>query len=384
MILVQKSCSKFLFLLCLFGFSSAAFSLTDNYPQLFVEGMKDKKIPGAAYAVVKGGEVVELETYGIKAKGRAGKVDADTIFRLASVSKTFSASLAALLVKDGDLTWDTKVSPFVPAFQLKKKGHAEALELRHLMSHTVGLMPNSYDNMIEDGWDVPKIVPRFKRLNPMCSPGRCYGYQNVAFSLLEPMVEQSTNRQFEDLIDERLLKPLAMTSTTVGMNGYASALNKALPHRNTSRGWVRTKVKPNYYNVSPAAGVNASIKDMTMWLKAHMGYAPNVLPDEVLTTLREKQIRTKRELYKRQWRSYLSDAHYGYGWRIYNFDGHEVIMHAGGVAGFRSIISYSPELDTGHVMLMNAESRIIDDLTAQFWDNEFEQNPMNSQVSASR
>ena len=346
---------------------------SDNYPKLFVEGMRDKKIPGAAYAIVKNGEVTQLNTFGIRAKGQKAKVNEDTVFRLASVSKTFSASLAGLLVRDGALSWDTKVSPFVPAFQLKKRGHAEALELRHLLSHTVGLMPNSYDNMIEDGWDIPKIVPWFRRLDPMCGPGRCYGYQNVAFSLMEPMIEQTTERQFEELIEERLLKPLDMRTASVGMAGYINAENKALPHRNTRRGWVRTKVKPNYYNVAPAAGVNASINDMIVWLKAHMGYAPNVLPEDVLAALREKQVRTKRELYKRQWRSYLTDAHYGYGWRIYDFNGHEVVMHAGGVAGFRSIISYSTELDVGHVMLMNAESRVIDDLTAQFWDQQFTQ-----------
>lgn len=346
---------------------------SDSYPRLFADGMRDKKIPGAAYAIVKNGEVTQLQTFGIRAKGRKARVDEDTVFRLASVSKTFSASLAGLLVREGSLSWDTKVSPFVPAFQLKKRGHAEALELRHLLSHTVGLMPNSYDNMIEDGWDIPKIVPWFGRLDPMCGPGRCYGYQNVAFSLMEPMIEQTTEQKFEVLIEERLLEPLNMRSASVGMAGYTSAENKALPHRNTRRGWVRTKVKPHYYNVSPAAGVNASINDMIVWLKAHMGYAPNVIPEDVLQALREKQVRTKRELYKRQWRSYLTDAHYGYGWRIYDFNGHEVIMHAGGVAGFRSIISYSTELDVGHVMLMNAESRVIDDLTAQFWDRQFTQ-----------
>lgn len=354
------------------------------YHEHFLAGMAAKKIPGAAYAIVEGDKTVVSEVYGVRALKSPAKVTPETVFRMASVSKTFSAGLTAMLVEEGVLSWEDKVTDFVPNFRLHKVGHTDALEIRHLLSHRVGLMPNAYDNMIEDGWSLKKILPRFKRLDPICEPGRCYGYQNIAFSLIEPIIEQRTHRPFAALIKERIFDPLQMRDASVGLAGYMSHANRADPHLNTRKGWYRTKVKPDYYNVAPAAGVNASLNDMVKWLSSNMGNRPDVVSASLVDTVSAKQVRTKRELYKRQWRPYLTDAYYGLGWRIYNFEGHEVVMHAGGVAGFRSIISYSKELGIGHVMMMNAESRVIDDLTAQFWDGVFKQPELEKSVAAAR
>lgn len=357
---------------------------TAAYDRLFRTSMQDKKIPGAAYAIVEMGEPLKVGTFGTRAKGRKLPVTEDTVFRLASVSKTFSASLVAKLVEEGQLSLDTKVAPFVPVFQLKKKGHAEQIEVSHLLSHTVGLTPDSYDNMIEDGWDLPKILPRFKRLAPICAPGKCYGYQNIAFSLVEPIVEATVEDEFNSLMQERILTPLGMQTASIGMKGYLEKDDRAHPHVNTRRGWYRTKVKPHYYNVSPAAGVNASIKDMVKWVESYLGWYPEVISPGVIDMVTEKRVRTKRELYKRQWRPYLEDAHYGLGWRIYDFGEHEIVMHAGGVSGFRSIVSFSEEYGVGLVILMNAESRVIDDLTAQFWDTQFKERGGATTVAAAR
>ena len=369
------------FTLLLGGFAVHAVDTT-AYELAFKVGMKDKKIPGAAYAIIEMGEPLKIGVFGTRAKGKNLPVTADTVFRLASVSKTFSSSLTAMLIKEGQLSLDTKVLPFVPAFRFKKKGHTEKLQLRHLLSHTVGLTPNAYDNMIEDGWGLPKILPRFNRLSPVCAPGACYGYQNIAFSLVKPIVESTSDNSFETLIERRLLAPLGMKNASIGLDGYLEKADRAEPHVNTRRGWYKTKVKPNYYRLSPAAGINASISDMVKWVEGYLGWYPEVISPGVIDLVTEKRIRTKRELYKRQWRPYLADAHYGLGWRIYNFGDHEIIMHAGGVSGFRSIVSFSQELGIGLVILMNAESRIVDDLTAQFWDTQFKQLAKQQSISA--
>jgi len=352
------------------------------YDKTFMAAMKNKKIPGAAYAIIKMGEPLKTGVYGTRSKGKNLPVTTDTVFRLASVSKTFSSSLTAMLIEEGQLSLETKVSPLVPTFQLKKKGHAEKLTLQNLLSHTVGLTPNAYDNMIEDGWDLPKILPRFKRLSPVCAPGACYGYQNIAFSLVKPIVESTSDSSFEALIEQRILSPLGMKNASIGIDGYLAKTDRADPHLNTRRGWYRTKVEPNYYRLSPAAGVNASISDMVKWVEGYLGWYPEVISPGVINLVTEKRIRTKRELYKRQWRPYLKDAHYGLGWRIYNFGDHEIVMHAGGVAGFRSIVSFSKEFGIGFVILMNAESRVIDDLTAEFWDAQFKKTAKKSVNSA--
>ena len=143
---------------------------------------------GLSVAVVSGGEVAWESHHGVREQGAAAKVDGDTIYRLASLSKGFSASLAALLVEDGKLTWNTPATRFAPDLQLMD---ARPPTLEHLLSHRTGLPPNAYDNLLEAGIPVPNIVSRLGEVDPICPVGSCYGYQNITYALVEPAIEQS-------------------------------------------------------------------------------------------------------------------------------------------------------------------------------------------------
>jgi len=347
--------------------ASTANTAVSSFDQKFKSAIAEHNIPGAAYAIVKDGKIISIKAYGNRALGARLPIDKNTVFRLASVSKTFSAELAAMLVAEGKFGWDDQIIDYVPNFKLQTAGHAKRLKIDHILSHSTGLTPNAYDNMLEDGWALTKIIPRFKRLKPICKPGDCYGYQNILYSFIQPVIEKTTNTRFEDVMRARIFKPLGMTHSSVGLEGYLSASNRAEPHVLTRSGWHRTSVKPDYYSVAPAAGVNASIEDLAKWVRAQMGYNSDVLDVALLDTVTKKRVHTKREVYKRMWRPHLDDAHYGYGWRIYSIGGEDIIMHGGGVSGFRSLVAYSKDRGIGHVMLMNAESRSIDKLAADFW-----------------
>ncbi|MBL4638905.1 MAG: beta-lactamase family protein, partial [Kordiimonadaceae bacterium] len=338
------------------------------------------KIPGAAYAIIKSGDVSSIGTAGTRAAGANLPITENTVFRIASVSKTFSAELAALLIADGKFGWDDKVIDAVPAFRVATKGHAERVKVKHLLSHSVGLTPNSYDNMLEDGWALEKIIPRFRSLKPVCKPGSCYGYQNIAFSFIQPVIEKATGQRFETLMQKRIFDPLEMNDSSLGFESYLSASDRAEPHVYTRKGWYRVTVKPDYYNVAPAAGVNASVVDMAKWVRAQMGYNSDVLPDAMLQTVTEKRVKTRREMRKRVWRPHLKEAHYGYGWRIYTLGDEDIIMHAGGVSGFRTLIGYSKKRGIGLVLLANAETRSITQLGADFWSRLLKE-PLVSPIS---
>ena len=131
--------------------------------------------------------------------------------------------------------------------------------------------------------------------------------------------------------------------------------------------WRTVEVEDDYYKVAPAAGVNASITDLSKWLIANMGHQPEVLSPQLLTELTTPRIKTKKDLRRRHWKKYLTDAHYGYGWRIYQFNGSPIIYHSGWVSGFRADIGYSPALDIGFAVLINAESNVINKISSDFW-----------------
>ena len=101
--------------------------------------------------------------------------------------------------------------------------------------------------------------------------------------------------------------------------------------------------------------------------KVALSNKPEVLPPEMVENLFLPRVKTRRELYRKQWRSLLSDAHYGLGWRVYQLGDEQLIYHGGWVSGFRADVAFSPQHDIGFVVLLNAESGGISELTTRFW-----------------
>ena len=351
-----------------------------NFKKDFLVQLKENKVPGGAYAIIKDGEIIAMEGVGVRALGSNQKVDEDTVFRLASVSKTFAAGLTAKLVEDHKFNWDDKIVDYIPEFRFKSKSYSSNLTVNHIMSQSSSLVHNAYDNLIEANYPMPKIIDKFKEIDPMCKLGQCYGYQNVLYSLIQLVIEKSTNSSYTDLMHKNIFDPLEMDHSSLGYESFLETENHAEPHVLTRRGWVKTKVKPSYYNILPAAGVNASVSDMTKWVMAQMGHYPETYSTNVIDTVTTKRIRTRKEMRKRNWRSVLKNAHYGYGWRIYDLGGEELVYHGGSVAGFRSEVAYSKEKELALVILLNAETRMGSELNAEFWSEIYKPEPKKQVV----
>lgn len=337
-----------------------------EFDRYFRQLMKEANIPGGAYVIVDGDHVVAMDTYGVRVRGKRDKVDRNTIFRLASVSKTFAGSMAAVLAHEKKFNWTDKVVRYVPDLSFKTPSLSRQLQVQHLLSHSSGLTPNAYDNYLENNQPLSKILPKFANIDPRCAPGKCYGYQNVLFSLIEDVIYQATGVTYARQLKERFFIPLKMENASLGWESFMASNNRAAPHVQTGRGWRPVKVEKEYYLAAPAAGINASIADMAQWLKAQMGYFPKVLSPEVIQDMTTERVETQRHMRHRIWRDYLSHAGYGLGWRLYTIGDDRIIYHGGWVAGFRAAVAYSEKQKIGIAILMNAESRVIADLTANF------------------
>ncbi|MCL1123846.1 serine hydrolase domain-containing protein [Shewanella surugensis] len=359
-------------------------TISDDFKQQFHQSLKESKVPGGAFVIVEDDHILKLSTYGKRHKNSSLDINADTVFRLASVSKTFAGTLTSQLVHEHKLNWQQPITQYLPEFSLANPKQSQQITLAHIIGQSTGLMPNSYDNMIDANVKLDKIVPKFAKLNPICSPGKCYGYQNVAFSFIQPAIEQQTGQEYARLLEQRIFTPLNMHSASVGFEAFSQEINRAEPHIKTRSGFKQVTVNPNYYQLAPAAGVNASITDMAQWLMANLGTRPNVISPDVLQDITTPGVRTSKELKRREWKHYLDDAHYGKGWRVYEFEGNPLIYHAGWVAGYVAEIAYSPELKLGMVMLMNAESRVISKLGSHFWHAVFKQGAKQISVQTSQ
>lgn len=326
--------------------------------------MKKKRIPGAAISIVKPNFPSIALGLG-KTKLRNGTpVNATTRFRLASVSKTFAGSLSAKLATNGEFLLRDPVSKYLPDFKLADG--KSPLRIYHLLSHSSGLVPNAYDNLIESRMTYPKIVEKLAKVDPICKPGKCYGYQNVMFSLIGEVTKKSTGKSYEKWLEDDIFKPLRMQHASVGYDGMVQDKNYALPHVMGRKKWITARLKPHYYKVAPAAGVNASASDMVQWLKAQLGEFPHVLNADALTKQTHSYTKTKKELKRRVWKKKLNEAHYGLGWRIYDYDGEEVFYHSGWIQGYRADIVVIPKLKIGFSLMLNAEAGLINELTTDF------------------
>jgi beta-lactamase class C len=308
---------------------------------------------GLAVGVVENGRITFLSGYGETLAGSGDPVTPDTVFRWASVSKGVASTMVAKLAEDGKLSLNAPVAQY--ATTLKLPGGAEnRATVGDLLSHRLGLYRNAYDNKLEEGQDTRFLRQTLAQLNLICQPGTCWSYQNVAYDGSSEIVEKVTGKPFGDALKERLFDPIGMTSASVTRQGLVGARSWARPH---TAGRQPLEVLDTYYRVPAAGGVNSNIKDLSLWMLAQVGAMPDVLSPELLSTIHAPLVKTPGERGRmRKFLERLSQADYGYGWRSYDYAGHRIVGHRGGVSGYRSLILFDPTRKSGVVALWNSNS----------------------------
>ena len=318
-----------------------------------------QRVPGLALALVKDGRVISARGYGITDTGGAEPVDAHTVFRLASLSKGFAGTLTGLMVSEGALRWDSRVTDYLPGFRLQDPYASQQLTVADVLSHRVGLPHNSFDRDLEHYEAYSALTHRLANVPLKCQPGDCYAYQNIAFSLVGDVLGAATGTNYSEAVERRLFAPLGMQDASLGLNGIHSSARWARPHVRGGGGWVSVDPKSTYYQVAPAAGVNASASDMAQWLIAQTGHRPDVLPEPLLATLHAPIVATPGETRSSRWRrERLNSASYALGWRVYDYAGHPLVFHGGAVQGYRAAIAMLPDRDFGIALLWNSESSL--------------------------
>jgi beta-lactamase class C len=326
-------------------------------------------VPGVAVAVVHGDRTRLAKGYGRTGGANGERIDDRTVFRIASLSKGFAGTLAGLLVEDGALRWDMPLDQQLPTFQLADAAGSTRLTVRDALAHRMGLKYHTFDRDLEGDTPYPLLAARLNQAPLLCAPGECFGYQNVAFSLIGDVVFAVTGDFYTRQVELRLFAPLGMEDTTFGRDGLEGSARWARPHVRAGRGWTPVRPRENYYRVPPAAGINASIHDMAIWSKAQLGHHPEVLSTAMLNDLHAPLVRTPDQLSGSPWRrTRLRNAHYGTGWRVFDYDGEPLVYHAGAVQGYRGMIGLLPRRDVGIVVLWNSESALPSGLMPTFLD----------------
>ena len=329
--------------------------------------------PGVAIAIVQDTSVIYLKGFGIREIGKKDSIDTHTVFRLASVSKCFAPVLTGLLVEDGILSWDDRIVKHVPDFLLKSQAYTDSLTIRHVLSHTTGLPYHTYTNLVEEGMDLKSMIALLRDVNLTNKPGDIYSYQNVAFSVIAEVVKSATGKSYEEVMAERIFRPLKMGDASMSYADILLNKNVAHPHHLWKKGWKVTSINDTYYNVAPAGGVNASISDMAALIKVLLGTRKDFIKDTTLDEIFTPAVKAKAK--NRNFRRWIdrADSYYALGWRVLNFKSDTLLYHGGYVNGYRSEIAINRKNKIGICVLSNGPGSLIDNSVPYFFKLYFSQ-----------
>lgn len=318
--------------------------------------------PGVAIAVVKDGKVVFQQGWGVLKLGEAARIDEHTRFQVASNTKAMTAATIAMLVDEGKLSWDDPVADHLPWFRLGGDPYvSRELRVRDLLCHRSGLSLGAGDLLwFHSDYPVAEIVRRLRYIAPATSFRSSYAYDNVLYLVAGELVKAVTGQEWQDVATARVLQPLGMNETVVGIDRVALSRNVAFPH---GRLGGRMQLVPfdSVLNTLAAGGVLASVSDWSRWMQVQLDsgrtatgrlwsagqtrimWSPHIDigigdPPAALQPLRP---------------NFLA---YGLGWALRDYRGLKVVTHDGGLAGMLSRTLLIPEKRLGVVVLTNAET----------------------------
>ena len=325
--------------------------------------VSDFGVPGAAVTVVGVGTSPRFFVSGVLGTEDNRPVTPETSFDIASVTKGFTGTLAAILVGEGVVTWDTRVRDVLPEFQLKDAVATQNATLRDLLAHRTGMGRNSLPgfNLAEDpSW----WLPRLRFLEPDGEFRDRDHYSGVMVTVAGLMLERAAGSTWDELLRERLLNPLGMVGTTIGPPDAANS-NLALPHLRVDGETVAGPMIVSAPDVMQS-GLYSTAEDMGRWFDflldaGRVGDSQLVSPTSLAETW-TPQMALRRPFNPGN----PGVSAFGLGWQVGARHGQRMLSHAGGGAGSTSYIALLPELGVGVAVLTNSALNPIPDL-ASYW-----------------
>lgn len=323
--------------------------------------LDDWKAPGIALAVVKDDEVVFAKGYGVRTVGGRERVDAHTVFAIASTSKAFTAAAIAMLVDEGRLGWEDRVVDRLPGFRLSDPYASQELRVRDLLAHRSGL-PRGDRLWYASPFGRQEVLRRIRLLEPESSFRSRYGYQNIMFLAAGELIPAVTDTSWDDFLRTRIFEPLGMERTRTTIRGLGSLGNLATPHGMIDGAVVAIPWR-NFDNLGGAGSIVSSVADMAQWLRLQLGKGAfegrRLFSDSVAREMHTAQTAIPgSEADTRVFPETHLQA-YGLGWFLQDYRGRLVVRHSGSLDGMRTHVILVPEEALGVVAMTNlAESRV--------------------------
>lgn len=326
-------------------------------------------IPGAAVAIVQNGEVIYMNGFGVRDRETEAPVDAETLFAIASTTKTMTTVTMASLVEDDVFNWDTPVVDVLPQFEVADSEMTQSITMENLVCACSGVPRRDYEFFFNGAeLTAQDIVEQLATFEFFTDFGETFQYSNqmVATGGYAAAAANSTDYSdlfsgYVDLVNARVLDPVGMSSTTFDFDTAVASDNVASPYiTKLGEGYVPAQfsIERPIIPAAPAGGLWSNVTDMTQYVITLLngGATPDgtqIVTPESLEMLWEPQVQISAQ------------DDYGLGFIVSDYFGVRVISHAGNLVGYTSEMAFLPEADLGFIMLTNARTTNTINVTAR-------------------
>lgn len=349
--------------LSLSGAASAADISAEQIDAYVKQAVDEFKITGLAITVVTSDEIIYQNTFGVRDVRKPGvKVDENTLFPFASISKAFTTAAIAMLVDEGKLGWDDPVRNFIPEFEMSDPYITAEFSVRDLVTHRSGLPLGAGDLLVfpDGNPEVSDIVRAMKHIPPKTSFRSKYAYDNLLYVVAGEVVSRIEGKPWHKVIEERIFKPIKMTSCKALPSQAAAAKNTITQHLREPGSWEGEPIDPRYIlgdNTSPAGGLSCSIKDLSKWAQFWLNGATTPDGKRLISEAQAKELWTGVTPQNvNPMLANLGNTHfsiYGLGWGLHDLHGNLLVSHSGGLLGAVSYFGILPEKDVAVFVTTN-------------------------------
>ncbi|MCV6586622.1 MAG: serine hydrolase [Marinibacterium sp.] len=309
-------------------------------------------VPGIAVAVVHKGDTVLSRGYGLRRTGAPEPVTPDTVFQIASVSKSVGATVVAQQVGQGTVSWDSRMQDLLPWFRLSDPARNTMLTLGDLYSHRSGLPDHAGDDLEDLGFDQTTVLEQLRML-PLSPFRTSYAYTNFGMTAGGLAVAEAAGTDWATLSEQAIYAPLGMTRTSSRFADFIAADNRAVPHT-LYEGSYQPRFQRQPDAQSPAGGVSSTVNDMAIWMKMVLAMGRHgdqqIIPQQALLPAISPQVVSSPPSSPDSRAGF-----YGFGFNVGTEpSGRVKLSHSGAfVMGTGTCFSLIPSLDLGIVVLSN-------------------------------
>ncbi|MCB0282438.1 MAG: serine hydrolase [Calditrichaeota bacterium] len=298
------------------------------------------QVPGASLIIIKEGKILLKKGYGLANLEHKSPVESNSTFRLASVTKQFTAMCIMILEEQGKLSYDTKLTDIFPDFP----EYGNQITIENILRHTSGLI--DYESLLPDtmqGQVLDKDVLQLMKEQDSTyfEPGLKYQYSNTGYAVLAMIIEKLSGISFADFLKQNIFGPLAMDNSVAFVKGVSEVPHRSYGYAVSDSGFV-FRDQSSTSAVLGDGGIYTNVEDMFKW-------------DQALYTDKLVSFSSLERAWTPGNPPETPDNTYGYGWRIDTYKGHKRIHHNGSTCGFRNCIQRFPDDKLTLVLLTNRD-----------------------------